>query len=267
MRRRLIVLAAALVLAVLSATMVLAYTGNADKRAVNGKKAVHVLLATFTIPKGTTVKQIRTGSLVRQVLMPAEAVPSGYLTSLTTAMNDQVLNADLQPDQMLLKGNFSAPVTPSPTPTFVIPEGKLAVSVALTAAPQVAGNVSTGDEVAVFCTFKNKLGDAYYLDTVPFLTHVQVITVGEAPQTVTVQVSVSASPAASGGVTVGPTILPSASPASISGLNRYIVTLAVDQSEAEQLLNASRGCGLSLGLLGSSASVSPQPLPTLSATS
>jgi pilus assembly protein CpaB len=259
MHRRLLIIAAAFVLAVLSAIAVAGYTSGSDRRALQGRKGTWVLLATGTVKAGTSVSDIRKKRLYRQVLMPAETVPSGALTQLPATMNGQHLNADLQRDQMLLRGQFQTTAIPKPTPTFRIPKGKLGVSVALGIATQVAGNVDPGDKITVFCTYPKETDTTNKIPakTFPILMKVQVITVGEAPEATPTGATPSLS--VSNGVTVGPTVLPSASAADISGLDRYVVTLAVDQPQAQALINASHTCDLHVGVLGANATVTPVP--------
>ncbi len=255
MRRRVLILVAAALLAMLSGVAVLAYAGTADQRALSGRQGTWVLLATGTIPAHTTVAQIRSKRLVRQVLMPAETVPSGALTKLEPAMNDLALNAPLQSDQMLLRGQFASTVTPSPAPTFQIPTGKIAVSVLLNIAPQVAGNVRPGDQVAVFCGVKvkdNSYPDGLHKFTIVLIPKATVISVGEAP------VPTTAAPTPSPSVTTASGLGSGLSANSeTTTLQRYVVTLAVVPHDAEDLITGAAANALYLGRLGAEATLSP----------
>jgi pilus assembly protein CpaB len=259
-RRRVLILAAAAILAVFSGVAVFAYAGSADRRALGGRQGTWVLLATGTIPANTTIAQIRGKNLVRQVLMPAETVPSGAISKLEPAMNDLSLNAALQPDQILMRGQFETPATPSPTPTFAIPQGKIAVSVLLNIAPQVAGNVDPGDAVTVFCMVKKK--DDNYPDnlhkfTVVLIPKATVITVGEAPEATATP---APTPSASG---TGGGLLPEATTSTGTSLQRYVVTLAVDQRDAQALITGAADNALYLGRLGAGATATPADLGAL----
>jgi len=263
MRRRLLILAAAAILAVFSGLAVLAYAGSVDRRALNGRAGKWVLLATGTIPAHTTVAQIRGRGLVRQVLMPAATVPSGALSKLDPAQDALTLNAPLQPDQMLMRGQFETPTTPRPTPTFKVPAGKIAVSVLLSVAPQVAGNVAPGDDVAVFCRVQAK--DQRYPDdlrkwTITLIPRATVITVGEAPEPTTTP---SPAPSASAAGALSSGLMPDAAANTGPDLQRYVVTLAVNQSDAENLITGAGQNSLYLGKLGSDAKLSPTGLDPL----
>jgi pilus assembly protein CpaB len=253
MQRRILILLAAAILAVLSATAVMAYARGADRRALEDREGRHVLLAIDLIPAGTTVAHIRSKRLVRQVLMPAGTVPSGALDKLDSSLDAMSLNAPLQPDQMLLRGQFrqGTPPTPSSTPTFPLPADRIAVSVELGIAPQVAGNVDPGDKVAVFETAPRVATEAEKQVTTLLLPNVTVISVGERSQATT---PTPAPPMpVGGGSSASPSA--SASPAAVRAetLQRYVVTLAVTSAEAERLILAYNAGLLHLGLLGSKA--------------
>jgi pilus assembly protein CpaB len=249
-RRRILILTAAAFLAMLSGIAVLVYAGNADRRALAGRQGTWVLLATATIPAHTTIAQIRSKRLARQVLMPVETVPSGAITKLDPAMNNLILNAPLLPDQMLLRGQFQLSTAPSATPTFQIPRNRLAVSIDLGIAPQVAGNVEPGDRVAVFCTSPITPLAGEKQTTAVLLPRVAVISIGEAPPA-------TPSPSANASASASPSPSATASGAA-AVLQRYVVTLAVAQHEADQLLECYHSGIPHLALIGPSATVHPE---------
>ena len=76
MKRSVIAVVAAAVLAVLGCLAVLVYVKGADARALAGKRAVSVVVATKRIPAGTTGTRIRSGGYVEVVSMPQAAVPA-----------------------------------------------------------------------------------------------------------------------------------------------------------------------------------------------
>ncbi|GIM95505.1 RcpC/CpaB family pilus assembly protein [Paractinoplanes toevensis] len=257
MRRRIVLLLIAFVLAGFSATAVVAYGHSADERALEGAEGTWVLLATAAIPADTTGADIRGRKLVRQVLMPARTVPSGAITKLDPSYDKLTLNAPLQPDQMLMSGHFQhpAPAGPSPSPTFVLPSGKIAVSVELTIARQVAGNVDNGAAVTIWLTEQTGL---YRRDqkTTVVVAKATVISVGERP----VPTSATPTPSpAKNGATVMPTVVSSAVTVAPQDLDRYVVTVAVTPSEGARLVNGYNSGELHLGLVST-------PAPSTSAT-
>ncbi|BEL08724.1 hypothetical protein Q0Z83_069150 [Actinoplanes sichuanensis] len=249
MRRRVLILLAALLLAVMSGTALLSYLHSADRRAVEGKQGVWVLVAGRHVPAGTPGAEVR--KLTDRILVPAETVPDGALTGWDSALDELRLSAPLETSQLLLRPLFQMP-TPEPSASrrITVPADRLAVTVALSIAPQVAGDVSAGDDVTVYasCPLEPK-------DTDPpprtraLLPRTRVIVIGEAPETVVVHPSASASHQAE--------ILnaPSGGQAGIG--ERYTVTLAVGPKDAQRLVHASRYCSLYLALLGATVTVTP----------
>lgn len=253
MRRRVLILVAAFMLAAFSGVAVLAYANSADRRALNGRQGKWVLLATAAIPANTSGAEIRTKRLIRQVLMPAETVPSGALSKFDTALDPLRLNAPLQPDQMLLRRQFEAIAVPTTAPTFKIPSRRIAVSVALDVASQVAGNVEAGARVAVYCTTPVNATAGDTVKTFVLLPAVTVITAGESEW-----VESTPTPVPTPGASATPTVVPTLA-ADTSSLKRYLVTLSVTQRESEKLILAAHVCYLHLGMLGPSATVSAPP--------
>jgi pilus assembly protein CpaB len=256
--RRIVLLGVAAVLAILSAVAVVAYASGADRRAVEGKKGVWVLLATQAIPSGTTGAQIRSRRLVRQVLMPAETVPSGALAKLDPALDAKALNATLQADQMLLTRQFEPAVKAAakPAATFKVPPEQLAISVELGIARQVAGNVKRGDKVTVFVTAPKADSPEDPQKTWVVLPTATVLSVGESvPPNIAALLSPSEQPSAPASTEARPT----PSPTTTVTLLRYVATLAVTPGQAESLINAYNRGYLHLALQGAKATVTAAP--------
>lgn len=261
MKRRFLAVLVALALALLGSLAVVAYVRSADERALAGREAVRVLVATKVVPAGTSAAQLRTGGFVERVVMPAETVPADALGELDKALDSLVLTAELKPRQLLLRGMFdeSAGVTGG----LAVPDGRLAVSVEVTAAGQVAGFVRPGSKVAIFDTFTMQSGrgripsgdgltsrsDANHATRV-VLPRVDVIAVGErgtegaatsAPSPGAEQESgTEGSGKAKSGVSV-------------------MITVAVNQQEAEKLIHVAQTGVLYLALLDDNTQIEPGP--------
>ncbi|OJF11357.1 RcpC/CpaB family pilus assembly protein, partial [Couchioplanes caeruleus] len=190
MKRRLLAVLVAAVLAGVGCLAVVAYVRGADQRALAGREAVWVLVSTRRIPAGTTAAGIRGGGYTEKVAMPAGTVPGTALGEVDAKLDGLVLTADLLPSQLLLRGMFAEPS--QVTGGLAVPDGKLAVSVQVTAAARVAGYVRPGSRVAVFTTFTMRegrgrvpagdglsSGHEYNQATRMLLPRVEVIAVGE----------------------------------------------------------------------------------------
>ncbi|MFC6581952.1 MULTISPECIES: Flp pilus assembly protein CpaB [Planomonospora] len=242
MRSRLLMLLAALALAALGTAAVLSYVSGAESRALAGKKAVTVLVAAERIPAGTTGERVRTGGYAEAVRMPAETVPADALGALDASLDALQVTAEIQPRQLLLRGAFAEP---SPAAGGLeIPEGRMAVAVELSAAADVAGYVRPGTRVAVFDTFNVLKGE----QGVPSGDRLaEGHTVNRATRVLLPRVEVLA---------VGPR--PAAPETAEQEVERtLLVTVAVNQDEAERLVHAAQTGTLYLGLLTDTTDVGP----------
>jgi len=155
-KRRLLAVLVAFALAAVGCLAVVAYVRGADQRALAGREAAWVLIAKQRIPAGTTGADIRDAKLVDRVAMPAATVPDGAVAQIDDQLAALTVTADLQPSQLLLRGAFGEATTQSGG--LPLPDGKLAVSVELSAAGRVAGFVRPGSKVAIFDTFTVRAG-------------------------------------------------------------------------------------------------------------
>jgi pilus assembly protein CpaB len=255
-KRRVLAVGVAVALALAGSVAIVAYVRGADQRALAGREAAWVLLATRRIPAGTTGATLRARGLVERVAVPAATVPADALAELPADLDALALSADVQPRQLLLRGQFAEPTRL--TGGLTLPEGRLAVSVEMTAAGRVAGFVRPGAMVAVFDTFtvqegKGRIpaGDGlssrheYNQATRVLLPRVEVIAVGER--------------GTSGAATSGtaPTAAPGGAGAAAKGGATVLVTVAVTQPEAERLVHAAHTGALYLALLDDTAAIEP----------
>ncbi len=270
MKRRLVIVMLALVLAAIGTGGVFVYVNGADTRALAGMKAVSVLVAKKSIPSGTSAgTALKTGLLASEKL-PAASVPANALRSVTPALSSLVMSADIPSGQLLLRPMLVK--TTQVTGGLAIPGGKIAVTVNFCLPEAVAGAVQAGSQVAVFdtvvtggagvtaqpgCAGSHQQPAGSIVKTRLVLPRAQVVSVG-------ISAAGLASPAASSG---------SGSSATSSGM---LVTLAVSQRDAERLiqltetglpylalLTTSSRTGADAGhLLRSMASATPTPKAT-----
>jgi pilus assembly protein CpaB len=237
MRRRVLIVLAALLLAGFSGMSMLLYTRGVDQRALHGRQPVTVLVAAKKIPAGTTGAQIRKQKLARAVVMPAETVPEGALGELDPALDRLRLTADLAPQQLVMRGLFGS-TSFNTTATVGVPAGQLGISVQVSMAPGVAEKVATGDRVTVFVTYPKdvRASDQQTRVLLPAATVISIT---------------SGQPA-----DVRPTPTSTRSTRTTSS-DTYPVTLAVDQENATRLVHAAQTAEIYLGLIGAGAQVTP----------
>lgn len=227
MGRRTLLLLAALVVAALGTTGVFLYVNGINDRAEADYDLVEVLVATTTIEAGTTAQQAQdAGALdLRPFLTKSlEGLPA---LSDITGIADMVALAPIAVGEPILEGQFGVSGENSALP---IPEGQLAVSVQLGDPARVAGFVGPGSEVAVMLTSADGGGERR---TRVLLPRVTVIAAG----------NTTVVPAAEG---TAPT----------EEIPKALLTLGVDQRDAQKLVYASQNGDLYLALLDEASEVS-----------
>src|SRR5215472_19363999 len=153
MTRRIVTIAAAVLLAVLGAVGVLDYVHQADQRALAGMHAVNAYVANSQIPSGTSAGvALREGLLVSQQF-PASSVPTDAVRTISPSIGSLVLTSGLASGQMLLSPMLGTAVQTSAA--LPVPPGMVAVTLQFCVQQAVANYVTPGSQVAVFNTFVN----------------------------------------------------------------------------------------------------------------
>lgn len=246
MSRRIILLVAAVLIAALGAFGVFLYIQNVETEAEADQELVQVLVATQTIPAGQTAGEAEAAGSFALSEIAAEAAAPGALSSIDPIRDLQALSP-LYAGEQILEQKFGTLGSAVPIP---IPEGKLAVSVQLSDPARVAGFVAPGSEVAIFFTAVPPVapeGDGEAAETDTFTTvllpRVEVIGAG---QTTTVSRT----------TTEGDT-------QTTEDISLAILTLALDQAEAQQIVQAQTQGSLYFGLLTeTSETVRADPITT-----
>ncbi|MBN1172018.1 MAG: hypothetical protein JXA67_07570 [Micromonosporaceae bacterium] len=262
MKRTVLAVAVATVLAIVGCAMLLIYIRAADNRAVAGKEPTRVLVATKRIPAGTTGAEIKTGSYVEVVTMPKTSVPADVLSSIDESLEELVVNADVQKRQLILRGAFGQATDLSGG--LQIPEGKVAVSIPIVTTAGMK-YVSPGSRIALYDTFTMREdkgmipgGDDFKREYL--LTHAtrlllpkaEVIAVG-----IPGQAGARTSSTGSGTSVVESESDGGESEAKIEEMT--VVTLALTQSEAERTILAAETGRLYIVLLDDTSDLKPGP--------
>jgi pilus assembly protein CpaB len=237
--RRSVLLVVALVIALLGTGLIVLYVKGIDSRAVAGQELVEVLVATDAIDTGESVSAaMEAGKFEKGQVRRADLV-EGAIAS-TTEIQDLVALATIYPGEQIIARRFGSL---GQTEGLVIPDRKVAVSVELTDPERVAGFVNPGSEVAVFVSadlsalFADGSSQNLGPKTQLLLPRALVIGVGTTsvtPRTTTVD---------------GEQIT--------EDLPRTILTLALDQEDAEKLIFADRNGDLNFALLTTDSRVKP----------
>jgi pilus assembly protein CpaB len=229
--RRLALLIAAVLVAALGTALVFAYVKKADDRAIADQQPVSVLVAKTAVAPGTRVIDAANAGAFERKELPQAAVVPGALSS-TDPVRDQVVLSTIFPGQQLLTGMFGA--TAASNASIAIPPGQIAASFSFGDPQRVAGFVQPGSNVVIFLTSSLNGGKS---QTRVLLPKVTVIAVG--PTTITPP----ADPAQAN---------PEAQP-------RAMLTLALTQKQAEQIIFAQGNGSMYLGLLNDKSQIRPGP--------
>ena len=249
MSRRIAIISTALVLALLGTMLVVVYVGRADARALSGVQSMQVLVAKSSLGKGQTVKAAQDAGLLTLEAFPRKTVPTGALARIEPADTELVFSSDVTPGEIVLRSRLvpAAAIVPD---GLQIPAGKLAVTVQLEDPARVASFVKVGSDIAVFDSYDvfeetagtrwtpsgDHLSDGPKRDkaTRVLLPSVKVLAIGTSFK--------PAAPAKSSSA--------AGSTTTATDKTLTLVTVAVDQAEAEKLIHGTQTGTLYLGLLG-----------------
>jgi pilus assembly protein CpaB len=238
MTRRILAITIAVALAGLGAAGGLFLIMTADQRArANIEDAVTVAIAAKRIPVGTTGARVRDSGMVRLERMPKSSVPSDALSDISPELDRMVITSNIAVGQVLIAAHFGE--QSQVTSGLPLPEGKMAVTVQTGAPEQVAGYVQPGAQVVVFLTYEllDRNGRTSGVErTRVLLPRVEVLAVG----TYQTEQNRNNDNAVTGTSTLRNTVM---------------VTLAVNQQEAERLISGLSTGTLYLGLLTESVEV------------
>jgi pilus assembly protein CpaB len=233
MDRRRVLLLAAVLLAVLGTVLVFLYVRGADSRAEQRFETVEVLKATTAIEPGESIDDAQASGKLALLPVAREDVLPNAQTS-TETLSGLVATTRIYPGEQIISDKFGGEAEASSA--LQIPKGMLAVSVNLTDPARVAGFVNPGSEVTVFLNGANPTtGEPF---TRVLLPRVTVLGVGSTTPTTTTTTTEDGEQ-------------------TTEQLPRTLLTLAVDQSDAQRVLFATTNGELAFGLLTGNVTVRP----------
>jgi pilus assembly protein CpaB len=152
-KRRVLAVVAALLLAAVGGVMVLVYVSAADHRAMADLEPSTVLVVTKAVPEGATADEIAKAVAVRE--LPGVAVAPDAASSLSD-VEGLVTTTALQPGEQLLHSRLADPAVLRAAKGVVVPPGMHRVSLQLEPQRVVAGRIAAGDTVGVFLSTESK---------------------------------------------------------------------------------------------------------------
>jgi pilus assembly protein CpaB len=233
MKRPIVPIVIAVLLAVIAGLLVFFYTRGAEDRALEGQQPVTILMSSALIPLGMTLGDANANGLIKTSEITEKLKPAGSLSEVTSENAALVAQSDIAPGQILMSSSFGLAV-PVSAP-LEVPDGMMAVSISMEGPAKVGSFLRPGSEVAVFGTVttpSDQIGGQPGLSSRVLLDRVLVLAIGD----VTAAQQSSATP---------------------ESWQNTLVTLAVDQSQAEKLVQATRTGSLYMSLLADSTTLKP----------
>jgi pilus assembly protein CpaB len=148
MKRKIIGILAALVLASIGTAALIMYVESARDRAVAAEELVDVYVVSQAIPKGTPVGHITDS--VEATEVPARVLAEDAVTDLSELDETLVAAVDLQAGEQLLASRL---VDPASLGRATVPAGLQELTVSLDPARAVGGALLPGDTVGVVLSF------------------------------------------------------------------------------------------------------------------
>jgi pilus assembly protein CpaB len=167
MKRRVIALVAALLLAGVGTFVLVGFVQGAEDRATAGEERVEVFIIQRTVPRATTGEALATAvpPYVKLESLPIKAVAPGVVTNLDS-LAGFVAEIDLTIGEQIIAGRWVAPGEVNtlrdalPERRVETPDGLLELPVSLGAEQALGGIIAAGDTVAVVASFESFPEDA-----------------------------------------------------------------------------------------------------------
>jgi len=233
MKRPIIPIILAVILAIGAGAAVYFYARGTENRVLQEQQAAPALLSSGPIPSGMSLSTAQADGLITSTQIPLELRPVDALESVTTANAELVALGTVPPGQILLGAGFGP--APAQVAALPVPDGLMAVTVQLEDPDKVGAFLRPGSEVAVFDTVARQSADAgqpITYRTRPLLDRVLVLAVGSTAEAQE----------------------PTAPPEEWAA---RLVTVAVNQVQAEQLIHGAHTGVLTMALLSDSTTLKP----------
>ena len=153
MRRKIVMIVAALLCGALGTTLLVRFVQGAESRALEGEELVEVFVVQGYIPAGTSGEAMVAQQLVAPLQVPAKVRPAGAVVSVSE-IETKVAETDLFDGEQLVLNRFVDPSAFDSNPsTIQAPEGFVELTVPMAPDRVMGGFIAPGDTVAIFATF------------------------------------------------------------------------------------------------------------------
>ncbi|MHB1474334.1 MAG: Flp pilus assembly protein CpaB [Dermatophilaceae bacterium] len=156
MGRRVPVVLAAVVVALIGVVAVLIYAKGADARAVAEQQPQTVFIAAKLVPAGTTAAEAVATGLIVPTQVAAKGVPAGALSKVDDATGKLLALTDIAPGEFVVASRFGT--TPLGQKAIQVPDGQIAISVSLSDPARVGAFVTPGSHIVIYDTYVPSAG-------------------------------------------------------------------------------------------------------------
>ena len=151
MGRRVLVVLAAVVVALIGVVAVVVYAQGADARAVADQQPQTVFIAAKLVPAGTTAAEAVATGLMVPTQVAAKGLPLGALSTVDEATGKLLALTDIAPGEFVTASRFGT--TPLGQKAIQVPDGQVAISLALSDPARVGAFVSPGSHIVIYDTY------------------------------------------------------------------------------------------------------------------
>src|SRR5664280_2070011 len=152
MGRRVMAVLAAMLVGLIGVAAVLLYAKGADARAVADQRVQTVFIAQVLVPSGTTAADAVAKGLMVPTQIAAKGVPVGALTTVDAATGKLVALTDIAAGEFVTASRFGT--TPTGSKAIQVPDGQVAISVALSDPGRVGTFVAPGSHIVIYDTYQ-----------------------------------------------------------------------------------------------------------------
>lgn len=150
MKRAIIGVVAAVLLAAVGTTALVAFVRGAEDRALAGQETVEVLVVSDHVARGTPAEELATRVVSERI--PAKVRPAGTVVTLDD-LEGKVATVDLVAGEQLLAARFAEPTALADGQAIPAPEGLQEVTISLDPQRAVGGRLAPGDTVGLIASF------------------------------------------------------------------------------------------------------------------
>lgn len=151
MRSKILIVVLALALGGTAAVLAAGYLRSARTDLAAQNEPVEVLVAQQDLPRGMTTRDLVERELITVEKVPAQFVAADAISS-QRVIEDQVLATPVSAGEQLTRSRFEYPAEAGLS--YSVPEGLVAISVAVDDVTGVAGLLKAGDSVVVYQSFE-----------------------------------------------------------------------------------------------------------------